>query len=53
MERGLSCRLQKIVRELSRQLERLSGKVGLEKAEVQQLDRCFSEVARILAGKVH
>ena len=48
----LSCRLQRCVKELSRWLERCSGRVGLEKAQLHQIDRLFSDLGRILAGKV-
>ena len=45
-------RLQRCVKEVSRLTERYSGKAGLEKAQLQQLDRSLSEIARTLTGKV-
>ena len=48
----LVCRLQRCLKEVSRLMERCSGREALEKAHLQQLDRSLSEVARTLAGKV-
>lgn len=47
------CRLQKCVKELLRLLEKASGKTGLDKLGLQQLDRTLSDVTRILAGQVN
>ena len=46
------CRLQRCVKEVGRMAERCSGRPGLEKAQLQQLDRSLGEMARLLAGQV-
>ena len=52
-EKEFLCRLQRCVKDLSRLLEKVSGKATLEKTGLQQLDRTLGDVARILGGKVN
>ena len=40
------------MKEVGRMAERCSGRPGLEKAQLQQLDRSLGEMARLLAGQV-
>lgn len=48
----VATRLQRCIKEVSRLTERVSSKGGLEKTQLQQLDRNLNELARTLASKV-
>lgn len=48
----VAIRLQRCIKEVSRLTERASCKGGLEKTQLQQLDRNLNELARTLASKV-